>query len=129
MAWDDSKSTFQTRPDVPGDEKLTSTEWNAHVTDQQNRGYNDLTTVTSDYTASPQEIVLADASGGNVTVTLPAPEAAALVSVKRIDDGSANTVILTTPGGQTIDGETDPELSVQYEAHEITSDGTEYYTV
>jgi len=36
MAWDDSKDTFRTRPSVPVDEKLTSDEWNDHVTDQKN---------------------------------------------------------------------------------------------
>jgi len=36
MDWDETKETFQDRPDVPADEKLTADEWNNHVTDQKN---------------------------------------------------------------------------------------------
>lgn len=126
MSWDDTKDTFRTRPEVPADEKLTSSEWNDHVTDQQNRGYNDLTTVTSDYTASPQEIVLVDASGAAVTVTLPTPESAANVTVKKIDS-SANAVTIATPGSETIDGASTVSLGSQYAVQEVTSDGTDYF--
>lgn len=128
MAWDDSKSTFQTRPDVPSGQKLTADEWNAHKTDQKLRGYASLATVTADYSASAQEIVLVDASGGNVTVTLPTPTNATATIIKRID-GSANTVTIATPGSETIDGESAPEVDRQYEAHEIVSNGSNYFTV
>jgi hypothetical protein len=128
MAWDESKSTFQQRPAVAGDEKLTADEWNAHTTDQKLRGYASLATVTADYTASAQEIVLVDASGGNVTVTLPTPTDATATIIKRID-ASANTVTIATPGTETIDGESAPEVDIQYEAHEIVSNGTDYFTI
>lgn len=126
MTWDSTKSTFQARPDVPAGEKLTSTEWNNHVTDQQNRGYTDLTTQTADYTASPQEVVLVDASGGAITITLPSPESAASVVVKKIDS-SGNAVTISTPGSETIDGDASRTLSAQYVSREIMSDGTNYY--
>jgi hypothetical protein len=116
MAWFDTKST--------GNE-ITSTEWNNHVTDQENRGYNDLQTVTSDTTASPQEIILADASSAALTVTLPSPESAATVVVKKID--ASNTVTIATPGSETIDGSSSVTLSNQYDVEEITSDGTNYF--
>jgi len=128
MAWDDTKTTFQTRPDVPDDEQLKSSEWNNHVTDQQNRGYNDLSTVTSAYTTSPQEIVLADASGGALTVTLPSPEAAASSVVKKID-ATTNAVTIATPGSETIDGDSSRTLTAQYVSREITSDGTNYFII
>jgi hypothetical protein len=35
MAWDTTKSDFETRDVVPDDEKLTASEWNTHVTDQK----------------------------------------------------------------------------------------------
>lgn len=128
MTWNNAKSTFRQRPQIADDEKLSATEWNNHVTDQENRGYNDLSTVTADYTASPQEIVLVDASGGAVTVTLPAPESAAGVVVKKID-GSANVVTVATPGAGTIDGDTSRSISAQYVSREITSDGTNYWII
>ncbi|AFH21827.1 hypothetical protein OSG_eHP10_00085 [environmental Halophage eHP-10] len=233
MAWDDSKSTFQQRPDVPDDEKLTADEWNVHVNDQKDhsnrhesggvdeitveglsgdladpqdpkqeavedfvdallaagnavsltyddandtltvdvvdgsidhdalagfvasehvdhsgvtitagRGLtgggdltstrtlnaHDVTTQTSDYTAGKNDVVLADASGGPLTVTLPTPSEGITVAVKKID-ASSNAVTITTPGSETIDGESAPEVGRQYEAHEIVSNGSNYFTV
>jgi hypothetical protein len=233
MAWDESKSTFQQRPAVAGDEKLTADEWNVHVNDQKDhsnrhesggvdeitveglsgdladpqdpkqeavedfvdallaagnavsltyddandtltvdvvdgaidhdslagfvtnehvdhsgvtitagRGLtgggdltstrtlnaHDVTTQTGDYTAGENDVVLVDASGGNVTITLPAPSESIMVTVKRIDS-SSNTVTIATPGTETIDGESAPEVDIQYEAHEIVSNGSNYFTV
>lgn len=119
MAWDDDKAT---------NDELTSDEWDAHVTDQKNRGYNSLSSVTADHTASAQEIVLADASGGNLTVTLPSPESAASVIVKRTDS-SANTVTVATPGSETIDGDSSRTIDSQWVSREITSDGSNYFIV
>lgn len=128
MAWNDTKDTFQDRPDVPDNEKLTSSEWNNHVTDQENRGYTSLATVTADYTASAQEAVLVDASGGPVTVTLPAPESAAANVVKKID-ASSNAVTIATPGSETIDGDSERTVTAQYVSRELMSDGSDYFVI
>lgn len=37
MTWDNNKNTFDSRPSVPSDEKLTASEWNTHVSDQKGR--------------------------------------------------------------------------------------------
>jgi len=233
MAWDDTKTTFQTRPDVPDDEQLKSSEWNNHVTDQKDHsarhedggsdeisvaglsgvladaqtpqteavqdivdallaagnavnltyddandtltidvvdgsvdhdalsgfvanehidhsGVNitagrgltgggdltstrtldahDVTTQTGDYTASENDIVLADASGAPLTVTLPAPSESVVVTVKKIDS-SSNAVTIATPGSETIDGDSSRTLTAQYVSREITSDGTNYFII
>jgi len=128
MAWNDTKDTFQDRPDVPTDEKITSGEWNTHVTDQENRGYVTVRTVTADATAATQEIILADASGGDLTVTLPAPESAAVVTVKKVS-ASGNTVTVATPGAETIDGDSERTISGANVAREITSDGSNYFII
>lgn len=128
MAFDDEKQTFQSRPDVPPDEKLTAPEYNALVDDLLGRGYNDLTTVTTDYTASAQEVVLADASGGPLTVTLPSPASSASVVVKKVDS-SSNAVTIATPGSETIDGDSERTLAAQYVSREITSDASDYYII
>lgn len=86
-----------------------------------------LTTVTSDYTASDNEIVLADASGGALTVTLPGPESDVRSVVKKID--ASNNVTVATPGSETIDGQSSLTLSSQYTSREITSDGTNYFII
>lgn len=128
MPWDSDKSTA-VDPDNPDpDEQLTADEWDNHVGDQKNRGYNDLTTQTGDYTAGPQEIVLADASGGALTVTLPAPESSAVVTVKKTD-GSANAVTVATPNSETIDGQSSLTITGQNISREIASDGSNYYII
>jgi hypothetical protein len=37
MVWDNSKSNFETRDDVPDDKKITAAEWNNMVSDQKSR--------------------------------------------------------------------------------------------
>ena len=91
-------------------------------------GYGSVTTVTGNYTASDGEIVLADASGGAVTVTLPSPSEALLTTVKKIDS-SGNAVTIATPSTETIDGASSESLSSQWEAVETTSDGVDYFII
>lgn len=129
MAWDSDKSTAADPENPDPDEQLTAGEWDNHVTDQKNRGYNTTASVTSNHTASPQEIVLADASGGALTVTLPAPEAAACVTVKKTDS-SGNAVTVARPGSQTIDGDSsDRTITGEDVAREFTSDGSNYFII
>ena len=85
-----------------------------------------VTKVTANYTASDGEIVLVDASGGAVTVTLPTPSSGARVRVKKID-ASTNTVTVSPSGTETIDGASSHSISQQYETYEYVSDGTDWY--
>lgn len=127
MAWDSSKNTNQVQNNVPDDEQIKSTEWNNHVNDQKSRGYDTVSSVTSDYTASAQETVLVDTSSNNVTVTLPSPSEAAVVTVKVTD--ATNMTTIATPGSETIDGDSNKTITNQYNALEIASDGTNYYII
>lgn len=128
MPWDNTKSDFQTLSDVPGDQKITSSEWNAHVTDQKARGYDTISTQTGNYTASTNEIVLGDASGGAITITLPDPTETGIVTIKKIDS-SSNAVEIATPNSETIDGDSSRTVTGQYVAREIVCDGTNYYII
>jgi len=128
MVWDENKSNFEVNDDVPDDEKITAGDWNAHVDDQQARGYDTVATVTADHTAVTQSLVLVDASGGPVTVTLPGPTSATVVTVKKIDS-TANAVTIATPGSETIDGDSDRTLTAQWVAREVASDGANYYVI
>jgi len=84
-----------------------------------------VTKVTANYTASDGEIVLVDASGGAVTVTLPTPSNGARVRVKKID-ASTNTVTVSPSGTETIDGASSHTISQKNEAYEYVSDGTDW---
>ena len=84
-----------------------------------------LKEVTSDYTASSNEFVLAKASSAPITITLPTPAANARVAVKKIDE-TANEVIVDA-GTSKIDGSPTRVLKTQYEAYEFYCDGSEWF--
>jgi len=90
-------------------------------------GYN-VVKVTADYLASDRDCVLADASGGAITITLPTPSPGAEVIVKKIDS-STNVVTVSPSGTETIDGQSSWTLDTQYEAYHFISDGTNWYII
>lgn len=128
MTWDTTKQTNQTQSDVPDDEQITAAEWNNHVADQQSRGYDTVTTVTGNYTIAENEVVLADASGGSITVTLPSPSESGIITVKKTDS-SSNSVVIATPNSESIDGGASLTITGQYVSRELVSDGTNFYII
>jgi len=88
--------------------------------------YDSVTTVTANHTASDNEVVLGDASGGAITVTLPSATSAVVAVIKKIDS-STNAVTIATPNTETIDGQSSIDITNQYASRTITSDGTNYF--
>jgi hypothetical protein len=86
-----------------------------------------IRTVTAgDYSSNGTNTVLADASGGAVTYTLPL--ANTLVAVIKKIDSSANTVtVLPTSGA--IDGASSKVLFSQYQSVTIICDGSNYFII
>lgn len=75
-------------------------------------------------------VVLADATGGAFTVTLPAASLRKNqmpIIVKRLNSG-ANAVTVASAGG-TIDGAASQPLGSQYAVLRFVSDGTNWYTI
>lgn len=74
------------------------------------------------------QVVLADATGGAIILTLPAAADRPNVPLvlKKID-ASANTVTVQGDGAETIDGSNTAVLTTQYESLSIISDGTEWH--
>jgi hypothetical protein len=72
--------------------------------------------------------VLGDATGGNITFTLPLASTCAgrAYWVKKIDV-SSNTVTVTRTGADTIDGTTSRIIASQWEAYVFKSDGALWY--
>jgi len=85
-----------------------------------------VTTQTADYTASDGDVVLADASGGAITITLPSPSENAWVQVKKIDS-SLNKVTVAQNATETIDGQSSIDLVNQYQSYIVVSDGTDWF--
>jgi hypothetical protein len=75
---------------------------------------------TTDYTASNEEIVIADE---NVTVTLPTPSQGATLIVKQL----GSSVFLQTPSGVIVD-QNDKARYAGADGLYLVSDGTDWYT-
>lgn len=89
----------------------------------------DVSTKTEDYIIQDSDrIILADASGGVVTITLPAATEDRLVWIKRINNSGSN-VIIATPGSETIDGGASLTLSVAQTSYTLSSDGSNWHIV
>lgn len=87
-----------------------------------------VTLKTSNYTlAATDSIVLVNASGGTVTVTLPdAGASTRQYSVKKLDS-SGNAVTVQPAGGQTIDDGPSATLNPQYASITVVSDGNNWF--
>lgn len=86
-------------------------------------------TQTSNYTiTSSDTVVFADATSGNVTITLPAASGLSgyRFYIKRIDN-AAHSVTVARSGSDTIDGLTSLTLDVQYTALAVVSNGSVWY--
>lgn len=91
-------------------------------------GYDTVTTVTADYTASKNELVLVDASGGPVTVTLPAPEEGQPVGLEK-SDSSSNTVTISPNSTENVNYASSEDLVAQGESVDLVSGGTDWYVI
>jgi hypothetical protein len=88
-------------------------------------------TKTSNYTIAGTDVVIfANATSGNVTITLPVASANAgyRFYIKRVD-GSINTCSIMRSGSDTIDGQTSMNLDTQYMSLTVVSDGSAWYVI
>jgi hypothetical protein len=82
--------------------------------------------VTAAYTVQDVDFaVIADATSGAVTVTLPDAHSDRVVSVKKVD--ASNNVTIATPSSETIDGAATKVLSTQYDAVILIADGSNWH--
>jgi len=89
-------------------------------------------TVTAAYTIEPEvdKVILVDASGGPITITLPtaANSDSVFYCVKALDVSGGN-VTIDGDGAETIDGAATITLNVQYQSVFIISDGTQWWVI
>jgi len=106
------------------DEDLASKKY---VDDQISYANLAVVTKTADYTADSEDtVILADATSGDITITLPSASTGLHYYIKKIDS-SSNKVIVDGDGSETIDGSTTQDIISQYDTLEIVSDGTGWY--
>lgn len=90
-----------------------------------------IRTITSNATADPNDgTILVDASGGNVTVTLPAAASfpGRILVVKKIDS-SGNSVTIDGNASETIDGSLTKSTSTQWTTYMVQSNGTSIFII
>jgi hypothetical protein len=90
-----------------------------------------VTHKTADYSATSSDcIILADASSGSVTISLPDPSTVSgrVYTIKRTDDAT-NFVFVDDLGGGAIDGDDPYLLSAQYEYVTVVSDGSGWWVI
>ena len=94
-----------------------------------------LTRTTRDVSSSvtllaSDSVILADASGGAITLTLPNVSSATdlQLDIKKVDS-SANAVTIDGFSTQTIDGATTQALNTQYDSLTVICDGTEWWII
>jgi hypothetical protein len=84
---------------------------------------------TTTYTAlSSDAVVLADATSGGFTITLPAVSAGRTLIVKRVDTISAN-IVTVVPASGTIDGSASDTLNAQWQSRTYVSSASAWYKV
>jgi hypothetical protein len=90
-----------------------------------------ISTKTTSYTLTQDDhTVLSDATAGAMTISLPSPTGIAgrVYVIKKID-ASVNIVKVRCSGTDTIDGNTERNLTVKYESIKIQTDGTNWYII
>jgi hypothetical protein len=92
-----------------------------HQVSQIDAGDSPYTVLASD------EFILADATSGAITVTLPSSVSGRWLMVKKLDS-SANLVTLDA-GAASIDGASTALLSVQWHAKTVIGDGSDWFVV
>lgn len=86
--------------------------------------------VSAAATLSNRSIHLADSTGGAFSLTLPAPSVDLYIPIKDSGgDAANNNITIATPGAETIDGAASFDLSTNYGAIVVISDGTNYFIV
>lgn len=94
-----------------------------------NNGVLSWSTKTSNYTAVPNEAIMAVTTGGTFTITLPS--APAIGNIVAIGDGgnfAANPLIVSGSGGKLIEGYDTFTLDIQHVKVDFVYDGTGWQT-
>ena len=106
--------------------------YNGGLSKWTNQGANQHSVVikSSSYNlTTSDEVILADATTGPLTMTLPtATGNTNIYDIKKVDS-SGNTVTISASGGQTIDGGTTAVIKVQYASVSVAAAGSNWYVI
>jgi hypothetical protein len=83
---------------------------------------------TTAYTAVNGDFVIANATSGGFTITMPPVASGATLSVKKVDS-SVNAIIVQPQGGELIDDQVTISVNTQRQSNDFLSDGTKWYRI
>ena len=88
-------------------------------------------TITTDSNAGSFGNILADSSGGDITITLPDPTniAGRIYTIKKSGGASNQSVFIVGAGGENIDGDTSVEIKQLYTAIKVVTDGVNWFII
>jgi hypothetical protein len=91
-------------------------------------GWTATTVSSSPFTATSDNTILCNTSGGIITINLPAAASNAnkVYNIKKIDS-SGNSITIDANASETIDGTLTKSLNLQYESITIQCDGSNWY--
>lgn len=88
---------------------------------------SNVLTKISNYTAThDDDVILANAASGAITITLPSATTAVYPIIVKKIDSTANAVTIAASGGQTIDGSATIDIAVQNGTATLYSDGSQW---
>ncbi len=89
------------------------------------------TTKTATFTLSTEMVVLVDASGGGITLTLPSAVSNThkVYVIKKVDSTGNVVTIEGDANTETIDGEVSVKMHLQYQYIWIICDGSDWYII
>lgn len=87
------------------------------------------TSKAEDYTAANETVILVDASGNAVTITLPAAStnAGKYYYIKKVDSSGRGVTVKGNTITETIDGEVSVSMAIQYQHIMVLCDGTVWW--
>lgn len=96
-----------------------------------NAGLRDVETITaaSDTLDSDNDVVFADTSSNNITLNLPAAADNGGLELVVKKTSAANTLTIVPSGAETIDGQSSIEITTQYTALCLVSDGSNWWII
>lgn len=95
---------------------------------QQKRTAVSITSAASPYSTTDEYYILADTSGGVITINLPIAVAGLVYKIKNSDTTSAGNAVTVTPASGNIDGNANFALNA-LESIEIVCDGTNWWII
>ena len=86
---------------------------------------------TNNYIAADYTVILVDTSGQSVTITLPVANtnAGKFYYIKKIDSTGGVVTVKGDSRSETIDGEIEQKMSLQYQFIQVLCDGTVWHVI